>query len=107
YLIKAEALNELGQPAQAMQIVNMLRQRVFDPDRPALEITQDAVRERIRRERLFELAAEAKRRQDLIRHDRFTLPWAFKAAGQPHLVLMPIPLTQLDANPLLEQNPGY
>jgi hypothetical protein len=107
YLIKAEALNELGQPAAAMQIVNMLRERVFDPDVPVTESSQADVRERIRRERLFELAAEAKRRQDLIRYDRFTLPWAFKDAGQPHLVLMPIPLTQLDANPMLAQNPGY
>ena len=107
YLIKAEALNELGQPAAAMQIVNMLRERVFDPDVPATESSQAAVRERIRRERLFELAAEAKRRQDLIRYDRFTLPWTHKSAGQPHLVLMPIPLTQMDANPMLAQNPGY
>ena len=107
YLIKAEALNELGQPGPAMEIVNMLRERVFDPDKPATESTQEDVRQRIRRERVFELAGEAKRRQDLIRYDRFTLPWAFKEAGQPHLVLMPIPLTQMDANPLLTQNPGY
>ncbi|HEX6135865.1 MAG TPA: RagB/SusD family nutrient uptake outer membrane protein [Longimicrobiales bacterium] len=107
YLIKAEALNELGQPAAAMQIVNMLRERVFDPDKPATETTQAEVRERIRKERLFELAAEAKRRQDLIRWDRFTLPWAFKAGGDPWRILMPIPQTQLDANPMLEQNPGY
>jgi starch-binding outer membrane protein, SusD/RagB family len=107
YLIKAEALNELGQPAAAMQIVNMLRERVFDPNKPATESTQAAVRERIRRERLFELAAEAKRRQDLIRWDRYTLPWAFKETSLPHRILMPIPLTQMDANPMLEQNPGY
>jgi starch-binding outer membrane protein, SusD/RagB family len=107
YLIKAEALNEMGQSGAAMQIVNMLRERVFDPDKPATESSQADVRERIRRERLFELAAEAKRRQDLIRYDRFTLPWAFKAGGQPHRILMPIPLTQLDANPMLTQNPGY
>ena len=107
YLIKAEALNELGQPGEAMQIVNMLRERVFDPDKPATESSQEAVRERIRKERLFELAAEAKRRQDLIRYGRYTLPWAFKEAGAPYRILMPIPLTQLDANPMLEQNPGY
>ena len=107
YLIKAEALNETGQTGQAMQIVNMLRERVFEPDKPATESSQAAVRERIRRERLFELAAEAKRRQDLIRYDRYTVPWSFKLAGEPYRILMPIPLTQLDANPMLEQNPGY
>jgi hypothetical protein len=90
-----------------MQIVNMLRERVFEPDKPATESSQAAVRERIRRERLFELAAEAKRRQDLIRYDRYTVPWSFKLAGEPYRILMPIPLTQLDANPMLEQNPGY
>ena len=58
-------------------------------------------------ERLFELTAEAKRRQDLIRHDRFSAPWAFKAATDPYRMLMPIPQTQLDTNPLLAQNPGY
>jgi starch-binding outer membrane protein, SusD/RagB family len=107
YLIKAEALNEMGQSGAAMQIVNMLRERVFDPHKPAVESSQEAVRERIRKERLFELAAEAKRRQDLIRYDRYTLPWSFKPAGQAHRILMPIPLTQMEANPMLDQNPGY
>jgi hypothetical protein len=59
------------------------------------------------RERLFEVTYEAKRRQDLIRHGRFTQAWSFKQQGAPHLVLMPIPQPQLDANPLLVQNPGY
>ena len=55
----------------------------------------------------FELTAEAKRRQDLIRHDRFTDAWAFKSATDPFRILMPIPQTQLDTNPELVQNPGY
>ena len=108
YLIKAEALNELGQTDEAIGLVNDIRERVFDPDKPIpLGLTQAEAREVIRRERLFELTAEAKRRQDLIRYDRYTDAWSFKAASQPHRVLMPIPQTQLDANPLLEQNPGY
>ncbi|MGH7475841.1 MAG: RagB/SusD family nutrient uptake outer membrane protein [Longimicrobiales bacterium] len=108
YLIKAEALNELGQTAEAIQLVNTVRQRVFDPDKSiSTGISQAEARERIRRERLFELTAEAKRRQDLIRADRYTLPWTHKAPGEPHLILFPIPQTQLDANPLLVQNPGY
>ncbi len=63
----------------------------------------------IKAEALFELgnAPEAKRRQDLIRFGRFTQAWSFKAQGAPYLVLMPIPQTQLDANPLLVQNTGY
>lgn len=108
YLIKAEALNELGQTAQAIELVNTLRARVFSPPKPlSTSLSQAAAREAIRMERLFELTAEAKRRQDLIRHDRYTVPWSFKQQREPYRVLMPIPQTQLDANPELTQNPGY
>lgn len=103
YLIKAEALFELGNSGQALTLLNTLRERVFEPDEPLGSVDRDV----ILRERLFELTAEAKRRQDLIRHGKFTQPWSFKSAGGPHLVLMPIPQTQLDANPMLTQNPGY
>ena len=108
YLIKAEALNELGQTAQAIQIVNMLRARVLEPDQPLpTSLNQASARQAIVRERLMELTAEAKRRQDLIRHGRYTQPWAFKEQREPYRILMPIPQTQIDANPMLEQNPGY
>jgi hypothetical protein len=104
YLIKAEALNEQtpGSPA-ALTLVNTLRNRVFNPPEPLAAIDRAA----LLRERLFELATEGKRRQDLIRHGRFIEAWEFKAAGTANLILMPIPQTQLDANPLLVQNPGY
>ena len=59
------------------------------------------------RERLFELTFEGKRRQDLIRFGQYTTAWQFKTAGQPHLTLMPIPQSQIDANPQLVQNQGY
>jgi hypothetical protein len=103
YLIKAEAQFELGNPGGALLILNQLRARVFNPDEPLTGITRDI----ILRERLFELAAEGKRRQDLIRHGRFTQAWSFKPVSEPYRILMPIPQTQLDANPLLVQNPGY
>jgi hypothetical protein len=112
YLIKAEALNELGQSAAAVALINTVRARVFSPAKPlASTLTQQQVRDAVLQERLFELTAESKRRQDLIRMDRF-IPgsWAFKTAAsqtQPYRVLMAIPLTQLGTNPLLEQNPGY
>ncbi len=104
YLIKAEALNEQSPGSgEALGLLNMLRERVFDPDEPLAAIDRDV----ILAERLFELTGETKRRQDLIRHGKFTAPWSFKSAGAAHLVLMPIPQPQLDANPLLVQNPGY
>jgi hypothetical protein len=108
YLIKAEALNELGRTGEAVQLVNTVRARAFDPDKPlAGALDQASVRELIRRERHFELTAESKRRQDLIRYGRFTQAWSFKDEREAHRILMPIPQTQLDANPLLVQNPGY
>ena len=102
YLIKAEAQLELG-TGDPLGILNMLRARVFDPDEPLTAIDRDVILE----ERLFELTNESKRRMDLIRHGKFTLAWSFKDAGASHVVLMSIPQTQLDANPLLTQNPGY
>ena len=67
----------------------------------------------ILKERLFELLGESKRRQDLIRFGGYT-----NRADDPSLVggkqpradyyvLMPVPQSQIDANPLLTQNPGY
>jgi len=104
YLIKAEALNEQTPgSAAALVLVNTLRARVFSPAQPLAAIDRAA----LLRERLFELATEAKRRQDLIRHGRFIEAWEFKTAGTANLILMPIPQSQLDANPLLKQNLGY
>jgi hypothetical protein len=103
YLIKAEASFELGNAPEALALLNTLRARVFEPDEPLAAVDHDVILQ----ERLFELTGEAKRRQDLIRFGRFTQAWSFKAQGAPYLVLMPIPQTQLDANPLLVQNTGY
>jgi hypothetical protein len=111
YLIKAEAVNELNRPAEAIALINTLRARVFSPPKPlAGTLTQAQVRDAILNERLFELTAETKRRQDLIRAGKYNQPWLFKSpASQTQLyrVLMPIPLTQLGTNPKLVQNPGY
>jgi hypothetical protein len=102
YLIKAEAQLELG-TGDPLALLNTLRARVFEPDEPLITVDRDAILQ----ERLFELTNEAKRRMDLIRHGRFTAAWSFKQQGAPHLVLMPIPQPQLDANPMLTQNTGY
>jgi starch-binding outer membrane protein, SusD/RagB family len=108
YLIKAEALNELGRTGEAVQLVNTLRARVFDPAKPLTgPLSQAGVRDAILDERLFELINEGKRRTDLIRHGKWTSPWFAKEQREPYRILMPIPQTQLDANPLLAQNPGY
>ena len=76
---------------------------MFSPAKPLTTVTPDIILQ----ERLFELTAEAKRRQDLIRFGKYTLAFAFKLQREPYRILMPIPQTQIGANPLLTQNPGY
>jgi hypothetical protein len=115
YLIKAEALNELGRTGEAVALLNRLRERAFEPDKPlSASLSQAQMRQAILNERLFELAGEAKRRQDLIRMgglpgvaQSFTGARAFKQQQQGYKVLFPIPATQVQNNPLLVQNPGY
>ena len=108
-LIKAEAQNELGQTAAAIGLVNQVRARVFEPDQPLDPgMSQATARAAILNERLFELTAEGKRRQDLIRAGQYTQrAWFNKPVTAPFRILMPIPQTQIDTNPLLTQNAGY
>src|SRR5437773_6633732 len=110
YLIKAEAQHVLGQDGPALIVLNKLRART-DPVAPPLAAVSDSV---ILRERLFELFGEVKRRQDLVRFGKFTNRTdaasglvGGKVASADYYVLMPIPQTQISANPLLSQNPGY
>lgn len=108
YLIKAEALNEQSPgSATALALLNALRNRTQPVD---TALTGPITRDMILNERLFELNSEGKRRQDLIRHGKYTQAWEFKAGPTADFrVLMPIPQTQIDANSLLKnsQNPGY
>ena len=105
YLIKAEALHRLGQTEDAVAQINIVRERVFDPDEPVTSAGD--FNETILQERLFELMWEATRRQDLIRFGKFANTWEFKANTEPFRMLGPIPQVQIDANPNLAQNPGY
>ena len=110
YLIKAEAELATNNAAAALTLVNTLRNRT-DPVAPALGSIDLPG---LLNERLFELVGEGKRRQDLIRFGGYTgrddsasgIAGGKTSQGDFH-VLMPIPQTQLDANPLLTQNPGY
>lgn len=59
-------------------------------------------------ERGRELFAESVRRQDMIRFDAYNDEFAFHPAdASDHVNLFPIPEPQINANPNLEQNPGY
>ena len=110
YLIKAEALNEQSAgSAAALVVLNTLRARDFNPPQPLAVIDRSV----ILNERLFELIGEGKRRQDLIRFGTYTTRAddpsmaGGKVPTADYYVLLPIPQTQLDANPQLVQNSGY
>ncbi|MCH7573802.1 MAG: RagB/SusD family nutrient uptake outer membrane protein [Candidatus Marinimicrobia bacterium] len=103
-LTKAEAQFMLGATGDALALVNQVRERAFDPDKPLTAITLDD----ILAERGFELFWENFRRQDQIRHGKFLDAWTLKITSDgSHRLIYPIPQSQLDANPNLVQNIGY
>ena len=113
-LIAAEALNEIGQPEQALEYLNQVRTRARGDNPNVLpDVTttdQAALREAIYRERRSELALEQHRWFDLVRTGRAAeemLP--LKPNFTPGKnELFPIPQTEVDLSQgALEQNPGY
>lgn len=101
HLMKAEAMMRIGGDPTAM--VNELRQSRENTSSIG-SVTEDV----LLAERGRELYIEFWRRNDLIRFDKFTAPWALKeVTGDPNVNLFPIPETALLSNPNLIQNPGY
>jgi hypothetical protein len=112
-LLKAEALNELGDLAGAAELVNRIRTRVNLPNTAAA--TQSDMRLAIEKERRLELAFEGHRWYDLKRTGRaIAVMNAVTGAGNENLgydlneqrLLWPIPQAELDKNSKLTQNPG-
>lgn len=113
-LLKAEALNELGDPDGAAALVNQIRARV--DLLPTTASTQAEMRLAIEKERRLELAFEGHRWYDLKRTGRAieVMNNARGANGQPlgynltaERLIWPIPQAELDKNSKLTQNPGY
>ena len=111
-LLKAEALNELGRTVQAEDPLYEVRKRAGLTDRSTIEgLTQAQMREKIIHERRIELAFEGHRWFDMIRYkDNYALNFLHSigktSASSKHL-LLPIPQQEIEANPMLTQNPGY
>ena len=108
YLIRAEAAYRMNATGQALADLNMLRTaRGYEETLSSVDPAT------ILRERLFELAGEAKRRQDMIRIsdagavNPFLAAYFEKPQSEPFRLVYPIPQAQRDANPNLNQNPGY
>ncbi|HEX8014392.1 MAG TPA: RagB/SusD family nutrient uptake outer membrane protein [Flavobacterium sp.] len=114
-LMKAEALNELGQTSEAIPLLNQIRHRAGLGDTPAT--SQSAVRTAIWKERRVELAFEFDRFFDLVRTGQAKA--AFEADKSDIFPngrvftegkneLFPIPASfLLLAEGLSSQNPGY
>lgn len=120
-LMYAEALNELSGPTDAVyEAVNAIRTRpsVDMPELPA-GLSKEAMREAIRLERRIELAGEGSYFYDIRRwgtieeemngpiHDYQGNVIQNRSFNAERDYLWPIPFTEIDLNPALEQNPNY
>ena len=125
-LLKAEALNQLGNPTGALQIVNSIRNRVGYTADATTEVVdlndKEAVEDIILKERQLEFMAEGKRWFDLERTGRVIqvmdpiLRERQDAVGAPisgfgdeGRILCPIYYREFESNPALRghQNPPY
>ncbi|MGL4520578.1 MAG: RagB/SusD family nutrient uptake outer membrane protein [Phocaeicola sp.] len=108
-----------GYDSEVVAALNKLRDRCGMPNVPTGLGREEAL-ELIRNERRIELAAEGHRYNDI---RRYGSTYASKAMTGPstapdgsvvinkawndRIMLMPIPQSAIDKNPLLDQNPGY
>jgi hypothetical protein len=117
-LMQAEALNELGRPAEALPLINQVRQRPSVNLTPLTgSFTQTTMRQQLRHERITELAGEGMRWSDLVRYQSFknatdlselrARDADFNNFISPRNELLPIPQTEIDIDKNLRQNPGY
>ena len=102
-LMKSEAKVRSGRNGD--EELNLVRKRVGMPYRKA---TLDNLLD----ERLMELAWEGWRRQDLIRFDRYHLPYSSRPANPKeettrYTIVFPIPQRAMNLNDQMAQNPGY
>ncbi len=115
-LLKAAALASMGDVSGAMVLVNQVRARAGIAEISASN-QADAI-DKVLQERLMELAFEGDRWFDLKRMDKAiqmlsqqkdgsgnVLPYASNI--NQNRLIWPIPQDKLDANALLNQNPGY
>ncbi|WP_158860281.1 RagB/SusD family nutrient uptake outer membrane protein [Lunatibacter salilacus] len=118
-LMYAEALNEISfdPNGPSFDLLNRIRRRAGLPEKtfnhsdPFYAVnSQEEFRLAIEQERRVELAFEGHRWFDLVRTNRAVdvINPKVSAGVQPHQLLLPIPLSQVQINPEnISQNPGY
>ncbi len=113
-LMAAEAANELGKTGEAMEYLELVRNRARAGNNAILpKITtsnQNDMRNAIRHERRVELGMEFDRFYDLVRWGiaKDVLHSAGKTNYQDKHELLPIPQNEIDkSNGVLKQNPNY
>ncbi|MGC9353966.1 MAG: RagB/SusD family nutrient uptake outer membrane protein [Mariniphaga sp.] len=115
YLMRAEALFNMGDISAAVADVNIIRERAFgntEGNITAEQLTSQFLLD----ERAREFYYEAQRRTDLVRFGQFTdgsYTWQWKGGTfngtqtSSHLNIFPIPGDEVSANPNIQQNAGY
>ena len=115
YLTAAEAYVRMGKSSEALEYINVVRNRAYNNGDGAISIA-DLDLDFILDERSRELSWELTRRTDLIRYDKFTTNnylWSWKGydkngiAVDPKYNIFPLPSADVTANPKLVQNTGY
>lgn len=102
---KAEALYRLGSTGEATDLINEVRARNFVIPEPFVDMTMDDMLQEWSREFCW----EGRYRTDLIRFGKFTTSrtqWKV-SDSEDFRIIFPIPSIEMQANPNLDQNPGY
>jgi hypothetical protein len=103
YLIRAEARARQNNISGGLADLNAVRARAEAPANNAAQ-SQEAMLLAVEEERRVEFAFEPHRWYDLVRTNRAQAVLGVQNAQR---LLMPLPVIDLQANPNLQQNPGY
>lgn len=102
-LMLAEVENELGNQTNAINYINQIRNRVGLEDYNGME-DKSSVFTEVDLQRRLELVWEGHRWFDILRQNRAS---EVLGISDNTKLLMPLPASQIAADPALQQNPGY